>query len=64
MNAPTASPKPAMPPTTNGQPPMLELLLASGADPHIQNYDDTKAVDLAATRGCLELMRQTAGLLK
>ena len=42
-----------------GKPEMVALLLECGADPQIPNFDDARAVDLAATRECLELLRHT-----
>ncbi|MCB1955929.1 MAG: ankyrin repeat domain-containing protein [Rhodocyclaceae bacterium] len=43
-----------------GKPAMLARLLAWGADPLLTNQDDARAVDLAATRECLHLLRPTA----
>ena len=43
-----------------GKADMVELLLALGADPRVQNYDDARAVDLCATLPCLKLLRHTA----
>lgn len=45
---------------SSGRAGMVELLLAAGANPHIRNFDDAKAVDLAATIECLRLLRHTA----
>lgn len=39
---------------------LLELLLAAGADPQVRNFDDLRAVELAASRACLKLLRHTA----
>jgi len=43
-----------------GKAGMVALLLELGADPLIVNFDDARAVDLAATRACLALLRHTA----
>jgi len=43
-----------------GKAGMVALLLEMGADPLITNFDDARAVDLAATRECLALLRHTA----
>lgn len=43
-----------------GKADMVALLLECGADPGIPNFDDALAVDLAATRDCLQLLRHTA----
>lgn len=42
-----------------GKADMVALLLECGADPAITNFDDARAVDLAATRDCLQLLRHT-----
>lgn len=42
-----------------GKAPMVAELLALGADPHVVNQDGLKAVDMAATRQCLSLLRHT-----
>ncbi|ANQ85442.1 ankyrin repeat domain-containing protein [Azoarcus olearius] len=42
-----------------GKADMVALLLECGADPQIPNFDDARAVDLAATRDCLKLLRHT-----
>ena len=44
-----------------GKAGMVALLLQCGADPQILNFDDARAVDLAATRPCLQLLRHTIG---
>lgn len=44
-----------------GKQEMVALLLECGADPQILNFDDARAVDLAATRACLQLLRHTIG---
>jgi rhodanese-related sulfurtransferase len=43
-----------------GKAAMVALLLTLGADPLLTNFDDARAVDLAATRECLALLRHTA----
>lgn len=40
---------------------MVALLLECGADPQVANFDDARAVDLAASRACLALLRHTVG---
>ncbi|MDD2873379.1 MAG: ankyrin repeat domain-containing protein, partial [Azoarcus sp.] len=40
-----------------GKAEMVALLLECGADPLLVNFDDARAVDLAATRSCLRLLR-------
>lgn len=42
-----------------GKAAMVSELLALGADPHVTNQDGMKAVDMAATRECLSLLRHT-----
>lgn len=44
-----------------GKDDMVALLLECGANPLLTNFDDARAVDLAATRACLKLLRHTAG---
>lgn len=44
-----------------GKADMVALLLECGADPLLVNFDDARAVDLAASRACLALLRHTAG---
>jgi len=44
-----------------GKAEMVALLLECGADPLLVNFDDARAVDLAATRSCLQLLRHTIG---
>ncbi|WP_234421510.1 ankyrin repeat domain-containing protein [Parazoarcus communis] len=44
-----------------GKAEMVALLLECGADPQVLNFDDARAVDLAATRSCLQLLRHTIG---
>ena len=44
---------------SSDRPELLERLLAAGADPLLTNFDDLRAVDLAASRTCLKLLRHT-----
>ena len=41
------------------KPDFVSALLELGADPLITNFDDARAVDLAASRACLNLLRHT-----
>lgn len=50
---------PLMYTASSDRPELLELLLHRGADPSIANADDMRAVDLAASRRCLQLLRHT-----
>jgi uncharacterized protein len=45
---------------SSDRPELLKLLLDAGADPHICNFDDMRAVELAASVACLKLLRHTA----
>lgn len=45
---------------SSDRPALLELLLAAGADPLVRNFDDLRAVELAASMACLRLLRHTA----
>ena len=45
---------------SSGREGVVELLLNAGADPYIRNFDDARAVDLAASLGCLKRLRHTA----
>jgi rhodanese-related sulfurtransferase len=45
---------------SSGRDTMVAELLKAGADPYIRNFDDVRAVDLAATLPCLKLLRHTA----
>ncbi|WP_455229625.1 ankyrin repeat domain-containing protein [Geopseudomonas aromaticivorans] len=45
---------------SSDRPQLLELLLAAGADPQVRNFDDLRAVELAASKACLKLLRHTA----
>lgn len=45
---------------SSDRPQLLELLLAAGADPQVRNFDDLRAVELAASKTCLKLLRHTA----
>lgn len=45
---------------SSDRPEILALLLQAGADPLVRNHDELRAVDLAASRECLRLLRHTA----
>lgn len=45
---------------SSDRPELLKILLEAGADPHVRNFDDLRAVELAASRACLKLLRHTA----
>lgn len=45
---------------SSDRPQLLELLLGAGADPQVRNFDDLRAVELAASVACLKLLRHTA----
>lgn len=45
---------------SSDRPQLLALLLAAGADPQVRNFDDMRAVELAASTACLRLLRHTA----
>ena len=45
---------------SNSKPDLVKLLLAKGANPKLKNFDDFSALDLAASVGCLKLLRQAA----
>jgi rhodanese-related sulfurtransferase len=45
---------------SSGKHDMMKILLDSGADPFIRTDDDFMAVELAATKECLGLLRHTA----
>ncbi|WP_349616525.1 ankyrin repeat domain-containing protein [Azotobacter salinestris] len=45
---------------SSDRPELLKILLNAGADPQVRNFDDLRAVDLAASRACLKLLRHTA----
>jgi ankyrin repeat protein len=45
---------------SSGKDAMVSLLLARGADAYTVNQDGAKAVDMAATIGCLQLLRHSA----
>lgn len=46
--------------SSNSKPDLVELLLAKGANPKLKNFDEFTALDLAASVGCLKLLRQAA----
>lgn len=45
---------------SSDRPQLLQLLLEAGADPQLKNFDDMRAVELAASVACLKLLRHTA----
>ncbi|MFC0709596.1 ankyrin repeat domain-containing protein [Azorhizophilus paspali] len=45
---------------SSDRPELLKILLEAGADPQVRNFDDLRAVELAASRACLKLLRHTA----
>ncbi|MFC3608039.1 ankyrin repeat domain-containing protein [Stutzerimonas tarimensis] len=45
---------------SSDRPELLKLLLDAGADPQVRNFDDLRAVELAASAACLKLLRHTA----
>lgn len=45
---------------SSDRPALLAQLLEAGADPQVRNFDDLRAVDLAASVACLKLLRHTA----
>lgn len=45
---------------SSDRPELLKILLDAGADPQVRNFDDLRAVELAASRACLKLLRHTA----
>jgi len=45
---------------SSDRPELLKILLEAGADPQVRNFDDMRAVELAASRACLKLLRHTA----
>ena len=44
-----------------GKAGMVALLLECGAEPQIMNFDEPRAVDLAAPLTCLQLLHHTIG---
>lgn len=45
---------------SNSKPDLVKLLLEKGADARLKNFDDFSALDLAASVGCLKLLRKAA----
>jgi rhodanese-related sulfurtransferase len=45
---------------SSGKHDLTKVLLVNGADPFIRNDDDFLAIELAASEGCLKLLRHTA----
>jgi uncharacterized protein len=46
--------------SSNSKPDLVKLLLEKGANPTLKNFDDSTALDLAASLECLKLLRKTA----
>jgi ankyrin repeat protein len=46
--------------SSNSKPDLVKLLLEKGANPKLRNFDDSTALDLAASLACLKLLRQAA----
>ena len=46
--------------SSNSKPDLVKLLLEKGADAKLKNFDDSTALDLAASLDCLKLLRKTA----
>lgn len=42
---------------SNSKPDLVKLLLDQGANPALKNFDDFTALDLAASRACLQLLK-------
>lgn len=42
---------------SNSKPDLVKLLLDQGANPALKNFDDFSALDLAASRACLQLLK-------
>lgn len=43
--------------SSNSKPDLVQLLLERGANPHLKNFDDFTALDLAASLPCLKLLK-------
>ena len=46
--------------SSNSKPDLVKLLLEKGANPKLKNFDDSTALDLAASLECLKLLRKAA----
>ena len=46
--------------SSNSKPDLVKLLLEKGANPSLKNFDDSSALDLAASLECLKLLRKAA----
>lgn len=46
--------------SSNSKPDLVKLLLEKGADAKLKNFDDSTALDLAASLDCLKLLRKAA----
>ena len=42
------------------KPDLVKLLLEKGANPKLKNFDDSTALDLAASLACLKLLKKAA----
>ena len=45
---------------SNSKPDLVKLLLEKGANPNLRNFDDSSALDLAASLACLKLLKKAA----
>jgi len=46
--------------SSNSKPDLVKLLLEKGANPKLKNFDDSTALDLAASLECLKLLKKAA----
>ncbi len=46
--------------SSNSKPDLVKLLLEKGANPKLKNFDDSTALDLAASLACLKLLKKAA----
>ncbi|MDP3539995.1 MAG: ankyrin repeat domain-containing protein [Azonexus sp.] len=46
--------------SSNSKPDLVKLLLEKGGNPALRNFDDSSALDLAASLACLKLLRKAA----
>ena len=46
--------------SSNSKPDLVKLLLEKGANRNLRNFDDSSALDLAASLACLKLLKQAA----
>ena len=45
---------------SNSKPDLVKLLLEKGVNPNLRNFDDSSALDLAASLACLKLLKKAA----